>query len=273
MKTPSLTTSLANTQREFFGALQFPLRGTSRRSTELPPCTDPHAPAFLATAEKLIKPTATLIPAECLELYHRQYWFRLLDSIEEDFPGLVRLLGKDKFWEVIEQYLLRHPSKSFTLRHLGRSLPDFIGTCISDPTIRRRATDISHIEWSLMASFEAPDAPIASPEQIITDLIKLQPHLILLNLSTNASDWLHEEANWSQSDQEIFPTAVWRTPEGLINHAQLEADEYAMLHRLTSTSLTLDQWLEASQDNIPNPETLTRWFSTWGKRSWFTVNN
>jgi hypothetical protein len=69
-------------------------------------------------------------PEERLELYHRQYWYRLLDSIEEDFPALRLLLGRAPFWRLVEEYLLAAPPTSFTLRHLGQAWP------ISSPRTR-----------------------------------------------------------------------------------------------------------------------------------------
>jgi len=147
--------SLAETQRRFFGALQRPFRGTGRRSTEMPASDKPHDPAFLKTADQLLRPSPTLIPAECLELYHRQYWFRLLDSLEEDFPGLIRLIGKDTFWKITEDYLLTHPSRSYTLRHLGRLMPRFVEKHLTDQPISHRAKSIAAIEWTMMECFEA----------------------------------------------------------------------------------------------------------------------
>ena len=79
---------LEDTQREFFSALLMPLRGRSRASTELAPASEGHSSVFLAKAEELMKSGANLSAAESMELYHRQYWFRVLDSIEEDFPVL-----------------------------------------------------------------------------------------------------------------------------------------------------------------------------------------
>jgi hypothetical protein len=266
MKLPSL----AETQREFFRALQLPLRGSSRRSTELPPSEEAHDPSFLNTAERLIRPSPALIPAECLELYHRQYWFRLLDSIEEDFPGVVRFLGKERFWEVVEAYLLRHSSQSFTLRHLGRVMPDFLAGCLDDPITRRRAIAIAQIEWAMMEAFEAAEGPSATPEQISEETITLQPHLILLEQKANASAWLHQDEDWSDDGTSHFHTAIWRTGEGAISHAPLEPGAFAMLARLAAAATTLDAWLEASEEDIPDPKMLTRWFSTWSGRGWFT---
>jgi len=117
---------LEETQREFFAALLMPLRGRSRASTELAPVDEGHSPEFLAKAEELMKHGANLTPAESLELYHRQYWFRVLDSIAEDFPVLRKMAGDDDFWKLMEAYLLGCPSSSFTLRHLGSRMADFV---------------------------------------------------------------------------------------------------------------------------------------------------
>jgi len=39
-------------------------------------------------ADDFIKPNDRLTSFERLEIYNRQYWFRLFSSFEEDFPGL-----------------------------------------------------------------------------------------------------------------------------------------------------------------------------------------
>ena len=50
--------------------------------------------SFVATATRHLSPSATLDPVERLDLYHRQYWYRVLDSLQEDFPALEHLLGE-----------------------------------------------------------------------------------------------------------------------------------------------------------------------------------
>lgn len=259
---------LAETQRRFFEALQVPLRGTSRRSTELPPCDEPHDPAFLATADELLRPSPTLIPAECLELYHRQVWFRLLDSLAEDFPGLKALLGEDEFWNLLENYLLAHPSQSFTLRHLGRVMPAFVGKQITDPDMRHRSVAIATIEWALMECFEAADLPVATPEQVADGPFSLQAHVHLLETQSDASSWLHApDSGWR--DEGPFHAAVWRLREGGAHHRRLDPGEFAMLSLLPGRFWLLDEWLEESAAHIPDPTTLSRWFAAWHADGWF----
>lgn len=261
---------LAETQREFLGALLKPLRGSSRTSTDLPASDEPHDPAFLTTADRLLRQSPTLLPAECLELYHRQYWFRILDSLEEDFPGLIRLIGKDTFWKITEHYLLEKPSQSYTLRHLGSRFPEFLRKHIADPTLRRRAVAVAEIECALMAVFEAADADPASPERIAGGTpITLHPALILLAQESNASEWLHDdECAWQD---EKFHCAVWRTPTHGLCHLSVPVGQYFMLNRIREKPMTLQQWLAVSEHDIPDPETLTAWFSGWRERGWFVA--
>ena len=102
---------------------------------------------------------------ERLELYHRQYWFRLLDSIDEDFPALKRLLGKENFWRLIEAYLEPVPSRSFTLRHLGSGLADFMtvnpGLAGGHPV---QAAELAQLEYALCDIFEQPKRPAVAPK-------------------------------------------------------------------------------------------------------------
>lgn len=74
---------------------------------------------------------------------------------EEDFPGLICLIGNDTFWQIAEDYLMENPSRSFTLRHPGDRLPEHLQKHIADSSIRRRAVAVSGIEFALMTAFEA----------------------------------------------------------------------------------------------------------------------
>ena len=57
-----------------------------------------------AEAEAIIKKNDRLSSLERLEIYNRSYWFRVLDSLVEDFPG-VRAIdgGKLENARIVEQ--------------------------------------------------------------------------------------------------------------------------------------------------------------------------
>ena len=50
-----------------------------------------------AEAAQIIKPNDRLSSLERLQIYSRSYWFRILDSFTEDFPGLRAIVGEKQF--------------------------------------------------------------------------------------------------------------------------------------------------------------------------------
>src|SRR5271163_2606487 len=73
-----------------------------------------------------IRPNDRLDSFERLEIYNRQYWFRIINSFYEDFTALHALLGEERFYPMTIAYLETHPSRSFTLRNLGDRLESFL---------------------------------------------------------------------------------------------------------------------------------------------------
>src|SRR5271167_3703224 len=69
-------------------------------------------------AADFIKPNDRLSSLERIEIYNRQYWFRLIDCLYDDFPGLHAVMGQTRFSKFLRAYLATHPSRSFTLRNL-----------------------------------------------------------------------------------------------------------------------------------------------------------
>src|SRR5215469_4763562 len=61
-------------------------------------------------AKSLIKPNRSLTSFERLEIYNKQYWYRVLDSLEEDFEGVLTILGREKFTLLCEAYTSQNPS-------------------------------------------------------------------------------------------------------------------------------------------------------------------
>src|SRR6516162_2919647 len=47
-------------------------------------------------AAEFIKPNDRLSSFERIEIYNKQYWFRLIDIFYDDFPGLRAILGRLK---------------------------------------------------------------------------------------------------------------------------------------------------------------------------------
>src|SRR5215470_97127 len=81
---------------------------------------------FRGVKAQYVKPNDRLTSRERLEIYNRQYWFRVIDSLYEDFPGLCAVVGPRAFDRLARAYLAECPSRSFTLRNLGSRLESWL---------------------------------------------------------------------------------------------------------------------------------------------------
>ena len=65
-------------------------------------------------AATYIKPNRQLTPFERLEIYNRQYWFRVLTALTEDYPALEAVVGA-KHFEVLARCFSRRIPRAVSL--------------------------------------------------------------------------------------------------------------------------------------------------------------
>jgi len=254
--------------------------------------------AMADVAASFIAPNSRLNPFERLEIYNRQYWLRILDSLAEDFPALRAVVGTERFAAMSVAYLSAHPSRSFTLRNLGSYLVDWLQ---ANPqwTGRRLAlaVDVAKVEWAFVEAFDNAERAPLTLEQIATldgrSKIALQPHVRLIELSYPADDItlaLHtrEKRQTSEAGVEHEEDAeapahlprLRRRPTWVAAH-RVDFDVfYRRLRReefLTLTAIgagrTLADALESgfAESKIPEgrrPERVHQWFAAWAELGW-----
>jgi len=165
---------------------------------------DASCPSVADEAGEFIRPNDRLTSFERLEIYNRQYWFRLFSSFEEDFPGLKSVVGSRKFQALMRAYLEAHPSRSFTLRNLGSSLVGWLG---ENPRYTAPNTDsaiaMAALEWAHIEAFDNESREPLTAEQIARldddSRIALQPYLRLLAAPYAVDDALLAVREGSQS--------------------------------------------------------------------------
>jgi hypothetical protein len=139
-------------------------------------------------AARYIKPNDRLTSFERLEIYNRQYWFRVLGSMAEDFPGLCAVLGQRRFEDMCRAYLAECPSRSFTLTNLGARLETWLRR--NPKWIRGKQTlalDMVRLEWADIEAFDGQAEPALHPgdlngSSVPTLRLRVQPYLQLLEL-------------------------------------------------------------------------------------------
>jgi len=170
--------------------------------------------AMSKVAESFIKPNDRLSSFERLEIYNRVYWFRVLDCLYDDYPGLRAVLGDERFMKLITAYLTKYPSESFTLRNLGSRLEKFIR---DEPKWayphQPVALDMVRFEWAQVVAFDDPAHPNIMPDDILDAKpqklrLGLQPYLTLLQLDYAVDEFLiavRKKDSDRRSDAESVP--------------------------------------------------------------------
>ena len=230
---------LAGLQRAMWRVISRPLTDGSRMQ---PRWTDGR-PAG-AVAAQIARPNDRLTAFERLEIYNRMYWFRVLDSLYEDCPGLRAVLGDKKFIRLAEAYLVKHPSVSFTLRNLPGRLARFIR---AEPRYTRPHTalchDLARFEWARVEVFDTAARPVftvddlrgVAPAKQGGLRLALQPYLQLLRLDYPVDGFIlavkQREAELLRGDASNAP-AGWRRRRERATRRPARARTHVAVHRL-----------------------------------------
>jgi hypothetical protein len=175
--------NLATLQRHVANAVMTPLTPSDRMRR-----VAPNGRSLVAIANRIIKPNDRLTSFERLEIYNRQYWFRVLDALSDDFPGLRAVLGDRRFNKLAQHYLTDCPSRSFTMRDLGSHLESWLRKHPEYAGNRHQlALDMVRLEWAEIETFDsAGEPPVTAAVLVGADpsklCLRLQPYIRLLDL-------------------------------------------------------------------------------------------
>jgi Putative DNA-binding domain len=251
-------------------------------------------------AAEFIKPNDRLTSFERLEIYNRQYWFRVLSSFAEDFPGLRAVLGGRKFDAVAKAYLSDCPSRSFTLRNLCSRLESWLRRHPTWAGSRQAlAIDMVRLEWADIEAFDGKAEPALKPEDLAgadaSELrLRLQPYLQLLDLRYPVDELLlgvrsDEDTEFSSNafterrkrkrvlavaKLKLAPIflAVHRLDES-VYFRRLEREEFLMLSELRegkTLSCAINLALQKSSIKpADRPSKIQSWFHAWAALGWF----
>jgi len=283
-------------QRTMFDAVRQPLtagEGMRQRTRD--------GKSLRVIADEIIKPNDRLTSFERLEIYNRQYWFRILAALSEDFPGLRAILGERRFEKLAIAYLLECPSRSFTMRNLGSQLeawlrehPEHIAKFESI------ALDMVRLEWAEIEAFDEA----ARPKLTEVDLpglgpdpkFELQPYVRLLDLRYPVDDLLI----LVRREQEVADIVSNAVTERIRSHARRRrlpkpepvflavhrADNSVYFKRIDKEAFTilcalregknLSDAVDAVDWSGRPPEEASahvqQWFAYWSAQGWFCKN-
>ncbi|MGB8473592.1 MAG: DNA-binding domain-containing protein [Candidatus Acidiferrum sp.] len=287
---------LLQLQRTMARAVMQPLTSSERMQRRAP-----GGGSMKRYASRFIKPNDRLTSFERLEIYNRQYWFRVLSALSEDFPGLRAVIGEKRFDAMAKAYLVANPSRSFTLRNLGARLETWLR---KNPKWAGKnkilALDITRLEWADIEAFDGKAEPTLRPEDLSRtagDKLKLtlQPYISLLSLRYPVDDLLlevrkededtdfasntfteHRKRKRVRAVAKLKPAQIFLAVHRIDNSVyfrRLEPEEFAILTALRAGK-TLGVAVGAALRKSAiapdeRPAQVQAWFETWSALGWF----
>jgi hypothetical protein len=287
--------NLATLQRQVARAVMTPLTPSERMRR-----IAPDGRSLSSVARKIIRPNDRLTSFERLEIYNRQYWFRVLDGFSDDFPGLRAVLGDRRFDTLAKHYLTDCPSQSFTMRDLGSRLESWLRKHPAyAPGRLQLALDMVRLEWAEIEAFDGASVPPVTAAVLVGAApaklrLRLQPYIRLLDLHYPVDDLLLAVKQDPPSDiasnameerqkrkkvsavARLKPTPVYlaiHRLENTVYFRRLEREEFTILRTLNQ-GRTLERAIVAAfrgskipaQDRAPH---VASWFQNWSTLGWF----
>ncbi len=246
-----------------------------------------------------IKPNDRLASVERLEIYSRSYWFRVMDSLYDDFPGLRAVLGRRAFHRLSRAYLADCPSRSFTLRNLGSRLEEWLQRNPQYSGNRHRLSlDMVRLEWAHIEAFDNAAEKVLGPEDLLElgpgFRAGLQPYVRLLTLQYPVDD-LRIHVNRASDDREAASNAVLKQkhrnltgrvsrvkPERIflavhrlnftVYYRRIDAEEYRLLSAFRDGQ-PIGRAIRDAFENSPastdeERSLLEKWFAAWAELGW-----
>ncbi len=238
--------------------------------------------------ERLIAPSPTLKPYQRVQIYHQQYWWRLLKCFQENYPTVSRLFGYDSFHQqLVVPYLTAHPPSHWALCRLGETFPQWLEMHYHAGD-RYLVTSTAQIDRAAGQAFWARALPpidfaSLSPEEKLSQHLVLQPHIHLFSLQgdlfTFRDAFLQHPAEYYNTN--AFPTVhygdyhfvLYRTRQNMVTWKQISRAEKTTLslfqrgNSIQQVCAVLEEQggdlLEEALSQIPF------WFKQWTVLSWF----
>lgn len=181
--------------------------------------------------------SSMLTAPERLAVYHRQYWFRLFNTLQDEYPTATCVLGAWSFNAAASGFLLAHPPRGCDLARAADGFADYLEAALPEqglslgpgrPVVPKRAiVQAARLDDAHRTVFRAPEQPAfelaaADGERLARQRLAWSPCVVLLQLDRPLIQ-LRDAASADREVAQPLPAAfpdgprwlvVCRTPTG-----------------------------------------------------------
>ena len=244
-------------------------------------------------AEAIIKRNDRLSSLERLEIYSRSYWFRVLDSLVEDFPGVRAIVGcvSSTRCRAITCWRIRHDPSPCAIS-VRISWSGWTRTVSESRPYEHLALDMARLEWAQMEAFDGAQKRSSRPRSGRgrgRRGLKLQPYIRLVACRYAVDDLLLEIQEARRFELRRSQTGVasgcCRSARGMF-HRGASRRLLRLLSAGGAGSISAAAALQAGNSlgdalevafagsAVPQerwPALVQEWFSLWMNLGWFSA--
>lgn len=246
-------------------------------------------------AARFISPSPTLRPHQRIEIYNQQYWWRMLEVLQTNFPLVVRLFGYTDFNQKIAiPYLIKYPPNHWSLTCLGDRLPQWVKEEYkeSDKQLVYDATLLDQIFASsfLIGQYPSLDLDTLSkndPESLLTMTFCLQTYLFLIDYQYDLPNfreavikeeppyWFNHDFPHLAKDKHYY-FVIFRNVKNNVAWKDIGKEEFLLLKQFAKglNILAACDWIE-EQDTTTQEimaANLQKWMQDWTRFGWLTID-
>jgi Putative DNA-binding domain len=232
-----------------------------------------------------------------LEVYNRQYWFRLITIMQEEFPCTLHVIGLDDFNRFVIRFLDAHPPTSPYLADMDATFPAFLCRGYRRAN-REQVLEAAAYDKALSRALDASDAFVTSGAPAVSSRAKAEAqnavvdpaHMRWVRAPHVTPLWLHWDfaayRALCRADEELTGTFPLKRKggrtgfglqvhrhEGTLYEKPMTRAEFLLLDAL-ATPRTLDALFARVRKNATPPEirsmerNVSEWFKTWVELGW-----
>jgi hypothetical protein len=228
----------------------------------------------------VVLPSHSLTSAERVGVYQGMYLMRMEEALATDYPVIRHFLGDEGFEELVQDYVGRYPSRSYTLNRLGDDLPRFLADR-PDWSQGGFLTDLARLELAMTEVFDEQESPVligedleaVDPEQWETSRLEPIAALRLLSVDHVVVPHLeayHRERPSPKPVKKPSWVAVYRRDYSVLR-LKLSRAEHDLLHDLIH-GVPLGDALTAAmagRSSASQQARVFRWFRSWIREGLF----
>lgn len=252
----------------------------------------PKGASIVEEAACYISPGPKLKSYQCLEIYNQQFWLRLLNVMEKNFPLTSRILG-NPFKEIAKEYLLGNFPNHWALTYMGKEFPKWIKNHYHGIN-KELVCHSAQIDWIFYSCFISKRLDILTRDvfsrfdgtaQYNVNFC-LQPYIFLVKypydlpifretiIQYDCAFW-HANSIPSLTETDTHYFVIFRNYKNIVSWKKISLAEFLLIKRfnLGSSILNVCNWIEKQDEDLKKimVEKFQTWIQNWITLGWFVL--